>query len=128
MFTSETRERAGNDSPSLFRSLSLSVTSYHMKRCLDRTSRSHEVWLSLIRFFCGAAAQFAVRDLSKDAVAFRGHELIPTTFKYRTLNGELRIHYCRCGKMALRDGKEFSALDGYRSRGQMEECRLARPR
>jgi hypothetical protein len=99
-----------------------------MKLYYDQSPRGRAVWLGLIRFFCGAAAQFAASDLGRDAVHFRGHELIPTAFKDRTLRGELRIYYCRCGRMALRDGKEFSALDADRSGGQLEECRLARPR
>ena len=45
----------------------------------------------------------------------------------RTFDGESRTYYSGCGHRALRDGEGFSALDGDRSRAQLEECRPARP-
>lgn len=75
-------------------------------------SRSMTLRIAMAKVLCAMAAQFAVIDLSTEAIDFEGHHLLPTALRIRTNRGRQRIYYCKCGLMAVTDsnGATFKKL------------------
>ncbi len=93
---------------------------------IEGSSRSTTIRIVLMRIRCTMAAQFATADLAANTSEFSGHHFIPTAMKIRTTQGKQRIHYCKCGRLAVREseGAEFVELAGGASPIRLGACEL----
>jgi hypothetical protein len=93
---------------------------------IERSSRSTTIWVALMRILCTMAAQFATADLAANASEFCGHHFVPTVMKIRTTRGKQRVHYCKCGRLAVREseGAEFVEAGAGASPIRLGACEL----
>jgi hypothetical protein len=80
--------------------------------------------ITVTRFLCGMAEQFAVADLYQSAIDVNGDRFIRTAFKVRDAVGKRAIYYCPCGQIAIaRNNVGVDAVDDSGSKSALAPCR-----
>jgi hypothetical protein len=79
--------------------------------------------ITVTRFLCGMAEQFALADLHQNAIDVNGHRFIRTAFKVRDAVGKRAIYYCPCGQIALaRNNAGVEAVDDNGLKSELAPC------
>jgi hypothetical protein len=79
--------------------------------------------ITVIRFFCGMAAQFAIADFYQNAIDVNGHRFIRTRFKVCEAEGKQEIWYCPCGQIAIARNAGVQGVDDNGSKSELATCR-----
>jgi hypothetical protein len=79
--------------------------------------------ITVTRFLCGMAQQFAVADLYQNAIDVNGHRFIRTAFKVRDAADKREIYYCPCGQIAVARNVGVDAVDDNGSKSELAPCR-----
>jgi hypothetical protein len=78
--------------------------------------------ITVTKFLCGMAEQFAVADLYQNAIDVNGHRFIRTAFKVRDAAGKREIYYCPCRQIAISRNVGVEAVDDNGSKSELVLC------